>query len=394
MILLKLSLCISLAISPTLTFALVEKTIDEDILKNVSVKLNQIENYLKDNRISISSSITNWHELDKFESKVMFVLAHDPHGSPQKDIDQKLSPSYLTQTLKQDWAEVQNRAEEIPGAMNDPEWAALKIDIEQFFKYRDAFLYQHARAIIKSGVVSSRIVKIKENTRLVLKEQNTLTQVTFKVIDPLVEKMGKEIEVLNQSVSKLVALRTPPPSLPINNSIFQKKHLEELSLIAGISFVSGLLLMLFSFYIKQKLTVEVEEKNPQIENSFNYYDWLKRLEINLQYLKSNEENSIEKYIHLKNTALELSEARKKLNLADSQQDYYTSLEQLNATSTKIEELLDKVNLKQTSEPTRRFIRVIIQLCDAIENNRPMNMSSEKPNLTIIKQERAIKLNAA
>jgi hypothetical protein len=122
------------------------------------------------------------------------------------------------------------------------------------------------------------------------------------------------------------------------------------------------------------------------KNTFNYYEWLKRLESNLQALKNHEENTSEQYITLKAMAHQLNEARKNLNLADNQQDYYTSLECLNVAAPKIEEHFEKANVKKHSEATRRIISQIVQLCDAIENKKEMSFEDEKPKLKVIKLE--------
>jgi hypothetical protein len=114
----------------------------------------------------------------------------------------------------------------------------------------------------------------------------------------------------------------------------------------------------------------------------------------LQSFKNQEEKVSEQYINLKEHSLELSQARKGLNQADNQQDYYESLNQLNSSAPKIEDYFEKVNLKSHTDSSRRLISQMVQLCDAIENKKEMSFDAEKPQLRVIKLGQASHLKSA
>ena len=274
---------------------------------------------------------------------------------------------------------------EIGDLEKETEWESLKTEMAQFFKLREEFLYQPARSMIKSGLISGRLQKIKEVATGMLQDSQDTKNLSVKVVDPFVEKMANELAVLNRSIRELDALRNPPPvEVP---TIYKPVLYQELFIFGSGIFFTGIFLTFSFMWMKKKLTKIPVEETPVVNKSaFNYYEWLKRLETNLQALKNNEENTSEQYITLKGFAHQLSEARKNLNLADNQQDYYISLEHLNVAAPKIEEHFEKANLKKHSEATRRLISQIVQLCDAIENKKEMSFEDEKPKLRVIKLE--------
>ena len=320
-------------------------------------------------------------------------MAHDPNGPVSKDTPTELSPAFLTQKLKVSWNALELSVLEVAELEKDTEWESLKIDMAQFFKLREDFLYQPARSMIKSGLIVGRLQKIKEAATRSLQNSKENKNVSVKVVDPYVEKMAYELAVLNRSVRELDALRNPPPvEVP---TIYKPVLYQELFVFGSGVFFSGIFLACTFMWIKKKLTkTPVEEKPVVNKSAFNYYEWLKRLETNLQAIKNNEENTSEQYINLKGLAHQLSEARKNLNLADNQQDYYSSLEHLNVAAPKIEEHFEKANLKKHAEATRRLISQIVQLCDAIENKKEMSFEDEKPKLRVIKLEQVSSAKAA
>ncbi len=365
----------------------IKHTGDEDVLSSVSQKLTQIDERLKDHRLFVAPAIFQWKELDQFQTDLMFVVAHDPNGPVAKDTPADLSPTYLTQKLKDSWSKLELNILEIEGLSKDPEWESLKAEMSQFFKYREEFLYQPARAMIKTGLLTDRMNKLKEAARLILKGSIDQKDLSLKVIDPYVEKLANELSVLNRSIQELEALKNPPPvEIP---TIYKPVLYNELYVFASMIVMGTLFITFSALWLRKKLTKTPAEEKPIVSKSgFNYYEWLKRLETNLQALKSNEENMSEQYITLKGLATQLSEARKNLNFSDNQQDYYTSLEHLNAAAPKIEEHFEKTNLRKHSDATRRIISQIIQLCDAIENKKEMSFEDEKPKLRLIKLEQA------
>ncbi len=375
------------------THAKLDKTFQEDVITNISKKLVQIENQLKESRVSIASAKIQWKEIEDFQTELMFAVAHDPYGPAGKETPPELSPSYLTIKLKRSWEVLQKNVQEMGHLSQTEEWLALQADVQKFFDERDQLLYQSARSLIKSGRLNARIEKVVEIAKVMLKESSIKTNVSVKILDPVIDKMTTELATLNQSVIHLNALITPPP--PEDPSVFREKYYSQLALLGGGTFLAGLLITLLFFTIKTKLAQKKANQKPEIEpNSFNYYEWLKRLEASLQSLKANEENTVEKYIHLKNYASEMNEARRGLCTADNQHDYDKFLDQLNATAHKLEDYFHQVNLKKNSESSRKLITLVVQLCDAIESNKVMSFNSEKPHLRVIKQEQAIQLNVA
>jgi hypothetical protein len=205
--------------------------------------------------------------------------------------------------------------------------------------------------------------------------------------------MANELSVLNKLVSQLEELRKPRPVE--NLSLYQQKFYPQLWTFGIMVFVSGILLTLAFVWLQRKLVkVPSETKTLVPSNTFNYYEWLKKLEANLQSFKNQEEKVSEQYINLKELSLELSQARKGLNQADNQQDYYESLDQLNKSAPKIEDYFHNVNLKSHTDSSRRLISQMVQLCDAIENKKEMSFDAEKPQLRVIKLGQASNLKSA
>lgn len=377
----------------TPTHAKLDKTINEDVITNISKKLVQIENQLKESRISIESAKVNWKEIEDFKSELMYVVAHDPYGPIGKETLPELSPSYLTTKLKKSWELVEKSTFEIGNVSQTEEWLTLKTDMQKFFNERDQFLYQSARSLVKSGRINTQIEKVLLVAKAILKEESVRTRISVKVLDPVIAKMTTELSILNESVVHLKSLITPPP--PEDPSVFREKYFPQLIALGSGAFILGIFLTIVFFTIKEKIAQSKVGPKPEIEqNSFNYYEWLKRLETGLQSLKSNEENTIEKYIHLKNYVLEMNEARRGLHTADNQPEYDSFLDRLNTSAQKIEEYFNNVNLKKNSEASRKLITLVVQLCDAVEGNKVMSFNSEKPQLRVIKQEQTIQLNVA
>lgn len=378
-------LLLSLVLSQA-SFAEIKKSSDDDALSMVNQKLTQIDKHLRDQKIHISSATMEWSQLDSFKSDLMFVAAHDPNGPVPKDTPAEMMPSFLTQKLKQKWTELEVSVLSTGEMASDPEWIAFKDQVEQYIKLREEFLYQPARNILRSGSMWGMFQKVKESYAKEMKEVSGAKNLTVRVVDPYIEKMATEISELHKSVRQLKEFRTPPKKE--NPSIFQPKHQVELAILGGGVFFASVLLTFSFLWLKKKLAKKPVEEKPAVNpNAFNYYEWLKRLEASLQTIKNNEENTSEEYIHLKEFTAGLRAARKGLNEADTQQEYYVSLEQLNAAAPKIEEYFEKVNLKKNGEASRRLISHIVQLCEAIEAKKEMSFEDEKPKLRLIKQEK-------
>jgi hypothetical protein len=91
----------------------------------------------------------------------------------------------------------------------------------------------------------------------------------------------------------------------------------------------------------------------------------------------NEDNLTEEHINLKNLGFELRESRKALNLAENQQDFYLSLDQLNSSAPRLEDYFEKLNLKKNTELSRRLVTHIVQLCEAIEARHEISLIESK-----------------
>jgi hypothetical protein len=376
----------------TTAHAEIEKNADGDILLNVSSKLSQIQDHLKDNRVFISTAAVQWPELEVFKSELMYVVAHDPHGSLDKNSPPELSPLFMTQRLKSAWVILNESVLTIGDLSHSPDWLIFKQEMEKFFKLRDDYFYQSARGMIKSGLITMQIQKIKEQAIFILKDA-TEKNLSVKIIDPVIVNMANELSVLNKLVSQLEELRKPRPVE--NLSLYQQKFYPQLWTFGIMVIVSGILLTLAFVWLQRKLVkVPSETKKLVPSDTFNYYEWLKKLEANLQSFKNQEEKVSEQYINLKEHSLELSQARKGLNQADNQQDYYESLNQLNSSAPKIEDYFEKVNLKSHTDSSRRLISQMVQLCDAIENKKEMSFDAEKPQLRVIKLGQASHLKSA
>jgi len=376
-----------------IAIAAAKQTGEEEVLVSVSAKLTEINQRLRDHRVFVSPAVIKWAELDKFQAEVVFTVAHDPYGFIDKDIPKELNPSFLTQKLKGSWAALESSALQIGEVAISPEWVTMKTAVGEFFELREKNYYQPARKMISSGQLITLLNKVKESAATTLKETQNTKDISVKIIDPIIERMSRELSVMNRSVRELVGVKTPSPV--VEPTFFKRIHANELLAVIGSSFTAGLFICLSFVWIRsksKKVTSEQEEK--VVVNSFNYYQWLKHLETNLHALKENEDNNCEEFIKLKELSGKLHLSRKHLNFADNQQDYYTSLEELNESAPEIEQYFDKINLRKNSEISRRLIKQIIQLCDAIECKKEMSFEDEVPKLKLIKLEKMSHLKAA
>ena len=73
----------------------------------------------------------------------------------------------------------------------------------------------------------------------------------------------------------------------------------------------------------------------------------------------------------------MRESRKALNLAENQQDFYLSLDQLNSSAPRLEDYFEKINLKKNAELSRRLVNHIVQLCEAIEARHEISLIESK-----------------
>lgn len=369
------------------SYAEIKKSSEEDALTMVNQKLIQIDAYLRNQKTHVTLAKMEWEQLERFKSELMFVAANDPHGTIPKNTPPEMMPSFLTQQLKLKWTELEVSVISTGRLASYPEWIAFRDQVEQYLKRREDFLYQPARNILRSGVMWEMFHRLKLSYDKEIDEVSGAKNLSVKVVDPFIQKMTSELSELHKSVRQLKDLRTPPQKE--NASIIQAKHIVELAVLSlSILFASVFLTISFLKLKKKKMTKKVELKSPpKNANVFNYYEWLKRLEGSLQTIKNNEENTIEKYISLKDYAEGLKTAREYLNEADGQQEYYSSLEKLNAAAPKIEDYFQKVNLKKYGDPSRRLINHIVQLCEAIEAKEEMRFDDERPTLRLIKKEK-------
>lgn len=357
-------------------FAGIAMTGDEDVLSKVESKLNQIEERLKDHRLFISPAIFNWSELSEFKAELMFVVAHDPSGAISKDTPEELSPSHLTQQLKFSFSKLEASVYEIGSLVKMEEWVHFKTDMEQFFKYREDFMYIAARSMIKTGDLTAKLDRLKNAAVVIMKVGEKSQHISVRVIDPVIEGLSSEMNKMNNSVRQLQEFRKPRPVEV--TTIFQKKNKVELGMVAGGAFLFAVMGTLFVQWVGSKFEKDAAPTvTPTRSNGFNYNEWLMRLEGSLKTFKMNEDKVTEDQIILKNYGHALSEARKKLNLSDNQQDFYESLEQLNTAALPIEAYFEKLNVKKNAEISRRMINQVVQLCDALEAKQEIVMRTSK-----------------
>lgn len=351
----------------------------EDVLSTVSQKLSKIDRHLKDQRIFVRTATFEWPEFNVFRDELMFVVAHDPSGAIQKNTPPDLLPSYLTQRLKNSLLKFETSVYQIGNLVKKDEWNTFKIEMDKFLNYRDEFLYVPARALIRSGVLLGSLNKVKEAAGIILKTPEGNQHISVRLVDPVIEGLTHELNQLNHYVRQLEALNRPPPVEV--KTVFQEKYLKELSILSLTAILVGFLgTILFQWTIKMRSKPKIAPVANINPLAFDYYEWLKSLEVNLKNFKANEEQNTEDHINLKNLGRELHNARKGLNLAENQQDYYISLEQLNSSAPKLEEYFEKVNIKKNAEVSRRMIKVVIQLCEAIESRHEISLVEGKGKL--------------
>ncbi|MBA2403589.1 MAG: hypothetical protein H0V66_02370 [Bdellovibrionales bacterium] len=367
------------------------ETIEDHVLASVDQKLTHIQALLKDQRLFVTSATFNWPELGQFREEMLYVVAHDPTGPVPKDTPVELLPSYLTQKLKDNFSKLEASVYKIGALSHSEEWLVFKTDMEQFFKYREEFLYGPARVMFKAGLVTHQLEKLKQAASVLMKTHET-KNISVRVIDPAIEGLTSELNELNFSVRQLKELNQPKP-VEIK-TIFQEKNLQELGLLTLAAFFIGALGTLFLKWVFKKSAQSRSVKQESVPiNSFDYTDWLKRLGASLKALKANEDKLIEENINLKNFCTDLRQARKSLNMADNHQDYYLSLEQLNSIAPQLEDYFDKLNLKKTGEHSRQMVKLVVQLCDAIEAKQEISLAEfkpkpKKPDLEIVENNAA------
>ena len=331
----------------------------------------------------------DWPEMTKFQAELMFVLAHDPHGPPRKDTPQELHPVYLSTKLKETWNKLEVSLMEMGDVSKDSSWIGLKTDMDLFYKHRDNFMYQPARTLVRSPDFKTKLDSLKTQVFAHMKSGQNNKDVTIKVMDPFIEKMGLELAQLNRSILQLKEFRTPKPVE--KTTIFQSKYFTELSLMGFASLIAGAFFALAFFWMKERFAnPKVDEKPQASADAFNYYDWVKQLESCLQSVKDREDHSREDFIKLKEMSDELRKSRNRLNLADGQQEFYNALDELNATSAKLEDHFDKEARKKHMETSRKLITHIIKLCEALEAKKEIYLGTEKPRLRLVKSENHLK----
>lgn len=343
---------------------------DPDVLIKVRNKLTEINDRIKDHRVSIKTESFKWPEFENFNQDLMLAVAHDPGAGKQTDIPQELQPVYLSQRLRTSWTKLEESVFTLGNLIHSEQWAALKTDMDQFLQLRDQFLYQPARAMLKNGQLKTKLQALRLSALEMLKAQQPDSITNVRVMDPVMDKLSAELTTLNQSVGMLEELRKPKPVE--NTSIFQEKHYYELSLFGAGAFILAAVTTSFVFLIFQSIKRSQAEKAPKPVNpQFDYSEWLKRLEKSLVHFKKIEENHTEDIIKLINYSHDLAEARKGLNQADGEHAYYASMENLNSTAAKIEEYFSKINLKKNTEASRNMVRLLVELCEAIEKGKDM-----------------------
>lgn len=367
---------------------------DGDVLSAVSQKLIQIEKQLKDQRVFVTTATFDWQEYKEFRDELMFVVAHDPAGPVPKDTPAELMPSHLTQRLKVSFSKFESSAYQIGSLVQKEEWNLFKSEMDKFISFRDEFLYVPARGMIRSGILTEYLDKVNDSAGIIMKSNENSKNISVRVIDPVIEGLTQELNHLNFSVRQLREFNQPQ-QVEVK-TVFQEKNYFELILLSAAALFVGFLGTVSFQWIFKKFakpaSSQVTSPNPQ---AFDYYEWLKGLEINLKAFKTNEEKLTEEHITLKNLSRDLHESRKGLNLAENHQDYYTSLEQLNSAAPKLEEYFEKLNIKKNAEVSRRMVKMVVQLCDAIESRHEISFTEHKGKLKASKLDpQVVEINAA
>jgi hypothetical protein len=358
----------------TLTFSniLSAKIVDhEETLNVIASKLSDINKKLDDPRVIVSPKSFNWPELQQLRQDFMFVAAHDPSGKISKEISQELNPQSLTSKVQESFLILEASAKGIGTLVQTEEWQGLKKDIEFFISNRKIHFYGPAREIIRSGSVSRGFQEVERIAgEMILKNDNEKSVYTLKVLDPFFDEMAKELKVMNRTVSKIQHSLIPKPA--IKESIFKIDNYQELSLTSLFSIIIGISLTLGIQKLSQR-PKETPVKEEPIQ-SFDYSDWLQKLEISLKTFKANDEKTIESYLKLKEICKDFSNSRKAMNLAESQKEFYSSLDTLNIHAPKIEEHFENFDIARNAELSRKLVKLIIQLCEALEKNQQISFS--------------------
>ena len=131
---------------------------ETDVLLKVRNKLNEINERIKDHRVSIKTEAIKWPEFENFNHDLMVAVAHDPGTGKLADIPEELQPTFLSQKLRGSWVKLEESVFTLGNLIQSDQWAALKTDVDQFLQLRDQFLYQPARVICDLDVLRSVVV--------------------------------------------------------------------------------------------------------------------------------------------------------------------------------------------------------------------------------------------
>lgn len=382
----------SILLLSTQTFARLEKFADENVLNAVSNKLTQIEAQLKNQRVIISAAQFSWSEYESFQNELMFVVAHDPSiGQKTDEIPADLSPGFLTGKLKETWNKLETSVLHFAGLEQSAEWISFKTDFEQFIKYREEYLYQPARQMIKSGELAKKSEALKKAAMERSQFDSTTKHYSVRVMDPVIENLSKEMNQLNLSIRQIKELREPPKVE--KKTIYKEELYPELGIFAAACACVGMFFMLALVGLVKVFKKKKIEPAIEVNDGFDYSGWLKKFETNLRNYKNVEDKIVENHLEMKQVSDELREARKKLNQSDNQQDFYQSLDLLNNASPRMEEYFEKVNLKKGTEASRKMVHSIVELCQVIESGQNIKVTEQK-KFKLIKNEQPLRTKSA
>jgi hypothetical protein len=346
---------------------------DEHILDLVDKRTELLEKKFNEPRLLVSPQSFTWPELNNFRQEIMFIAAHDPAGIISKNIPFDLHPSGLTLRFEKSFETLKSSASQVISLTESESWKRLEEEVKTFISNRNQHLYGPARSIIRSGSFVKNLDEVERLAAKTITNEQTKLNISVRVLDPYFLTLGTELKDMNQSIKKLKEFRNPP--VPKMESIFQVKHLKELSLLTFITLIFSLgAVAVVHFYKTRKLRKKISAPAKIDHNGFDYYDWLRRLETNLKAVKAYEDSYTESHFSLKEHARNLANARKGLNLAERQEDFYTNLEMVNHIASKIEEYFENLEVKKNTETSRRTVKLVIQLCEAVENKQKISLN--------------------
>lgn len=341
---------------------------------NLSEILTQIKFQLAD-QVHLSEVDIKWKELEDFEREIYRVSALDPTELLNPHVPTENISSHLNGALEQAWIHVKTSA---PMRLTDLECIAFKKlvrDVEKILRERGASHFQSARMYLKTGDLQKTMDLVKNEYSKRFKVTPYTIAITRNPDHPglsaLIENAQFHVDQLGLTLGS-----RKPASVPQADSVRNPL----LITVFGI-FLFMLGMVSTNFFQSKSVPAQKTIQHPSSRVTanagpvFDYRQWLKDFEMTLLSV-GDSKNQFDKFRSIALESIErLREARVGLQLATTEKEYHANLSKLNASAPALEEYI--ITQKSGGEfgQTQEVILKLLELTDAIEQNRPINIEN-------------------